>query len=370
MKKKPSIPLHYEVLDLPRFASADEVKSAYRQLVRQYHPDVNPGNPEAEDRFKAINAAYDVLKDTDKKKAYDLSLKVLDRSIRESAAQRKSKGGSVKEASAPTSSGTQKEVDSGPDSLSWDSLLNGILRRKSDESKTKPASAPGPKKESSTSEASANQSQPTGKRGADITTQTVLTAQEANRGCIQSLVIEHREPCTVCHSTGKVNGRVCGACHGQKEKRQKKRLEVRIPAGVKTGAKVRVAGEGRRGTEGGPSGDLYIEVTVAESTTWDPSLTVDETHVRLEWPVPLPMAVLGGEVEVPTRDGKQRLSIPAGTQHGQVLRMKGLGVQKNGMGSVGDQLVTVQLEVPTQLSARQIDLYNALKAIEEALPPE
>src|SRR3990172_5695067 len=301
---------YYEVLGLPRSASEKELKQAYRRLARRYRPDVNPGDAQAEARFKEINSAYEVLSDPDKRKKYDRYGERWEQADAfEQARRAGGAGGSPFEGIFETFTGRR-----GPT------------------------------------------------RGQNVEYAAEVTLEEAFQGTTRLLEMQSEEACATCGGSGQIAGAVCHVCEGTGRTLKLKRLEVKIPAGVRDGARVRVAGEGRPGLGGGPRGDLYVAVRVRPHPRFERRGADLVTEVGL----PLEDAVLGGEGEGPAPSGKRvALKIPPLTQNGRVFRLAGLGMPKleaKGKGNArGDLLVRVRAVLPESLSKRARELFERLR---------
>jgi len=351
---------YYAILELEAFAGPYAVKTAYRRLARQYHPDLNADKPDCEEKFKAINEAYDTLGRAEKRAIYDISLKAIQDSAQKKGAQ----------ASKENQTTTKKDAKSTP---------------KPTENKAgEPPQAPPPppaKKQTGTNSAGFFESflkikaprqedirisdiplaNPLGIRGEDITVKTLLTPQEANDGTVKAVNIQHNELCKRCSSTGKVNGSHCSACHGEKILSRAKKLDVRIPPGVSAGSRIRVAREGGRGSQGGDHGDLFLQIEILPAppaSEPDPTLRVDGNDVYYQLAISVTDAALGATIEIPTLHGGMRMTIPPGTQPGKIFRLREQGVQSPQ--GAGDQLVTIQVQVPEHLSPQEKKLYEEL----------
>ncbi len=344
---------YYEILGVPRTASSDDLKGAFRRLARQYHPDVNKA-PDSEERFKEINEAYAVLSDEEKRSAYD----------RFGHAGVRGAGG------APDFS-----VDFDFADIFGDLFGFGGFGRSSSRSRNAPH------------------------RGADLQYRLDLTFEEAVFGIEKEIEITRDETCSTCGGTGAKPGTSptrCSSCNGTGEVRQVRQtilgsmvqvttcptcrgagetiaapcptcqgrgLErklrhkvVNIPAGVDTGTQIRLAGEGQPGENGGPNGHLYIAIQVKPHKFFRRR----DYDILLDLNVNIAQATLGADVDVPTVDGLVKLKIPAGTQPGKILNLKGKGVPKLRSNGRGDQLVVINLEIPTHLSAEQRQLFENL----------
>ena len=344
---------YYEILGVQRSATPDELKTAFRNLARQYHPDVNK-SPDAEERFKEINEAYAVLSDTDKRAAYD----------RYGVDGLNGMGGIPNYADIDLSD-----------------ILEGLFGF------------------GFGGGASSRRSRNAPRRGADLSTVLQLTFEEAIFGTDKEIEITRDETCSACHGSGSEPGSGptrCATCNGQGEvrtvrqsifgsmvqvvtcpscsgkgevisnpcktcrgrglERRNIRKVVTIPPGVDNGTQLRLGGEGQPGANGGPNGNLYIEMRVANHQFFRRR----QNDILLDLNINIAQAVLGAEIEVPTLDGPSRLKVPAGTQPGKVFTLKNKGVpQLRGSGR-GDQHVVVSVEIPTKLSAEQRKLFEDL----------
>ena len=398
----------YQVLGLADFAEADSVKAAFRQLARQHHPDLNQGDPTAEERFKAINAAYEMLSNPAKRDWHDRCLRAVQtgNAPKPSSGKPGKKPPSSEEAAKSTGTGQKTSKKNATDSEkstassakgvsdrgqanTFTELFDGLLKKgfPSEKESVKERSESGPadttfkearsykkKEDRPRSEVShveteaglgegffgrvgghhADSKREPARRGEDVTVKTVISPQEAAEGLIKSVQVQHQEICRRCSGTGRVNGASCTACHGEKGHTRLRKMDVRIPAGVKTGSKVRVAREGERGAGGGENGDLFLQIEVA----YDPSLRIEKLDVHGEVSISVTEAVLGAEIEVPTLNGLVKMMIPPGTQPGRTFRLKERGVQSGG--ATGDHFVTIALIIPNNLSHREKELYQEL----------
>lgn len=336
---------YYKVLGVDRGASEADIKRAYRRLARQYHPDVTGDEPSATEKFKEITAAYEVLSDAKRRRAYDLF------------------GG-------PT--GGDDGGAFGDFGASVQEVWNDVFGRK-------PNRDPEP--------------------GVDVDVDVDVTFTEAFTGTEKHVDVDLLRPCSECRGTGapsdsvevecaecrgtgqkgvagplplkrtcprcdgrgKVHPRPCPACRGTKTRLAQERLKVTIPAGVDTGSRLRLKQKGAAGRNGGPSGDLYVVVAVAP----DPRFTRDGEMLQTELRVGLRTALLGGKVDVPLPNGSAKMTIPPGTQGGQVFRIRGRGFPRLASGVPGDALVTIQLRVPTGLND---DARRLVEELAEVLP--
>jgi DnaJ-class molecular chaperone len=320
----------YDTLGVKRDASEKDIRSAYRRLARKFHPDVAPNDRAAEAKFKEVNAAFEVLSDPEKRKKYD---KYGDRwehaDQLEEAQRRQSAGAWARQGPAgATAEGTGD----------FGSIFDNLFRR----------------------ERGGPRAQAAARRGQDVETPVELSLEEAFRGTNRTVRLQNTEVCRVCGGAGEVAGAVCHVCEGAGQTSRERRLEVKVPAGVKTGSRVRVAGEGRPGTGGGPAGDLYLVVTVAAHNRFERRGDDLITDVA----VPLIDAVLGGETELQTLDGRVALRIPELTQNGRQIRLagKGMPVLAPG-GGRGDLIARIRVQLPENLNAEERTHFEALRGL-------
>lgn len=350
---------YYAVLGVPRNADEKTVKAAFRRLARECHPDVNPGDPTAEERFKELGEAYAVLSDPEKRAAYD-------RFGPDFAAWQA--GGAGPAGYQGTYTTHVEYGDLGDIGDLFETLLGGGGRRASGGFGRRTARARGEVLQ----------------RDIDITFETALFGGtevlrvELDEPCPNCDGLGTRyQPCSACGGTGRdrsrrnllvaascqtcagrgeVPGDRCAECRGSGAAHRSRRVEVDIPAGVKTGSQIRVRGEGMAGTRGGERGDLMLRVRVGKHAFFDRS----GDDITCEVPVTFAEAALGAEITVPTKDGRATLRVPPGTQSGQTLRLRGMGFPKLRGGGTGDQLVTVKVVVPKKLSRKARELVEEL----------
>ncbi|TLG03267.1 molecular chaperone DnaJ [Nocardia cyriacigeorgica] len=364
----------YKELGVSSGASQDEIKKAYRKLARDLHPDANPGDTKAEEKFKTVSEAHAVLSDPVKRKEYDETRKLF------------AGGGYPRGGFTPggAGGGFSQEFNlgdifgagaTGADGGLGD-LFGGLFNRGGTRSASRP------------------------RRGSDVETETTLGFREAAQGATVPLRMTSPSPCTTCHGSGAKPGtspRVCphcngtgvisrnqGAfgfsepcddcrgtgsiidnpcvdCHGSGIQNRTRTITVRIPPGVADGQRIRLAGQGEAGLRGAPSGDLYVTVHVSQDRVFGRS----GDDLTLVLPVSYSELVLGTTVSVPTLEGRVGVKVPPGTADGRILRVRGRGVPKRG-GGAGDLLVTVKVAVPQKLDDNAVEALRALQEAEKA----
>lgn len=352
---------YYAVLGIPRAASETEIKSAFRTKAREFHPDANPNDPTAEDKFKEVNEAYEVLSDAEKRKMYDRFgedwQRYRDAGIDPNDATfNRGTGRTTYRTNATSSQDDDFEqwfTGGGAPSGSWEWTESDGYRegggRFSDFFDLLFGN------EDRGGRATTRTGRPA--RGEDLEVHADITMQEAFEGTHRKLTVNSPEYCKTCNGTGMARGASCPTCNGTGQVSRTKTLEVRIPQGVKTGSRVRISGQGGPGIAGGPNGDVYLLINVIR----DSRFQMDGRNIRTEIEIPLFTALLGGEVIVSTMSGKIALRIPEGTQNGRVFRVRGKGMPERGKSPAGDLLVTVQVNLPTDLSADEKQRFAELR---------
>ncbi|MEE8472571.1 MAG: DnaJ C-terminal domain-containing protein [Dehalococcoidia bacterium] len=320
---------YYNILGVARKATAKEIKQAYRRLARRHHPDVNPGDKAAESKFKEINAAYEVLSDKEKRVKYDKYGDQWEHADQFAQAQRQHPGGFARGGQGGVSFEFGDMGGDGPGGI-FDRLFRGTGRR--------------------------------ARRGQNLDHPIEVTLEEAFEGTARTIQMQAEGSCDVCGGQGALGNAPCYACRGAGRVIRPRRLEVKIPQGVKAGSRVRVTGEGGEGHSGGPKGDLYLVVSLRPHKTFE--RRQNDLHVEVS--VPLTVAMLGGEAEVPTLAGKVALKIPAETQNGKVFRLGGRGMPQLGGSSRGDLFARVRVVLPHKLTAREKELFEELNELRAA----
>ena len=365
---------YYEVLGIGKNATDAEIKSAYRKLAKKYHPDLNPGNKEAEEKFKEVNEANDVLSDPQKRQRYDqFGFAGVDPNY--AAANGGGAGGFGGGFGGVDLGDIFGDIFGGGFGGGFSGFGGG--------SSTRTANAP--------------------RKGHDIQASVILTFEEAAHGCSKKITINRRDTCPDCGGTGAAKGtspetcpdcggrgyvvtqqrtpfgvmqsqqpcshcggrgtiirNPCKTCRGTGKTAARKSLEINIPAGIDDDQNIALRGQGDAGSNGGPAGDVIVHVTVKA----DPMFERDGYDVTIHVPITFSQAVLGDDVEVPTVDGRIVQHIPEGTQSGTKFRLRGQGIQYlNGRGR-GDQYVIVDVEIPKKVTRAQRE---ALKAFEDSM---
>ncbi len=339
---------YYEVLGVNRDASEEDIRKAYRKLAMQHHPDRNPENPKAEEKFKEAKEAYEVLSESDKRSAYDRF------------------GHQGVDAQAGMGAGAGGFADAFGDIFSE---IFGQGRARSSVY-----------------------------RGADLRYNLEISLEDAARGTETRIRIPTLEACETCHGSGAKPGTEpvsCPTCHGQGQVRiqqgffsiaqtcprcsgsgkivkepcatcsgagrikKQKTLSVKIPIGVNEGDRIRLSGEGEAGVNGGPAGDLYVVIRLREHAVFQR----EDNDLHCEMPISFSVAALGGEIEIPTLDGSAKIKVPAETQSGKVFRLRGKGIKGVRSHAPGDLLCHVVVETPVNLTPRQRELLQELEAI-------
>jgi len=357
----PALKDPYATLGVSKKASEDEIKKAYRKLARKYHPDTNPGDASAEERFKEVQQAYSVLSDPKKRREYD--------------AGGMFRGGGGFDPGAFRGG----NFSGGLGDILSDLFGGGGQGR--------------------------GQATPRTERGRDLETDVHISFEQAMEGAQVPVSVSLSAPCPTCHGTGAKPGTTpqvcsrcqgrgvesesqglfsisqpcskcggtgteitdpCPTCKGSGQTRQVKRYKVNIPAGVRDGSRVRLAGKGEAGARGGPAGDLYVVTRVADS----PLFKRRGDNLEVEVPVTIPEAVRGATIEVPTLNGSKRIRVTPGTQHGTVQRLRGEGPARLGGRGRGDIHYRLVIDVPRSLSREQAEVVDELAAVLDENPRE
>ena len=356
----PALKDPYTALGVDRKASEEEIKKAYRKLARQYHPDKNPGDSSAEERFKEIQQAYSVLSDPKKRKEYDAGGIFSGGGFDPGAFRGGNFGGGLGDilsdlfGNAAGRGGAQApRAERGRDletevHISFDQAMDGAQIPVS-----VPLSAP------------CKTCRGTGAKPGTVP-QVCSRCQGRGVESESQGLFSISQPCGKCGGTGTEITDPCQTCNGSGQTRQVKRYKVNIPAGVRDGSRVRLAGKGEPGARGGPGGDLYVITRVADS----PLFKRRGDNLEVEVPVTIPEAVRGATIEVPTLNGSKRIRVTPGTQHGTVQRLRGEGPARLGGRGRGDIHYRLVIDVPRSLSREQREVVDELAAVMGENPRE
>ncbi|MCY1128203.1 molecular chaperone DnaJ [Frigidibacter sp. RF13] len=358
---------YYEVLGVQRGASADEIKKAYRSKAKELHPDRNKDDPKSEAAFKEVNEAYECLKDDQKKAAYDR----FGHAAFEGGMGGGPRGGGQGDFASAFSDvfedlfgdfmgggrgggGGRQRATRGSDlrynlRVTLEEAYKGVQKAITVPTAVNCGACSGTGAESG--------SEP----------QTCPTCSGMGKVRAQQGFFTVERTCPTCNGAGQIVKNPCKACRGAGRIEKERQLSVNIPAGVETGTRIRLGGEGEAGLRGGPAGDLYIFIEVKEHALFQR----DGVNLYCRIPVSMPTAALGGEVEVPTIDGGRSLvKVPAGAQNGKQLRLRAKGMPALRGGGVGDMLIEFAVETPVNLTARQKEILREFDAIEANNNPE
>ena len=358
----------YEVLGVSKGASADEIKKAYRKKAKELHPDRNKDNPEAEGQFKEANEAYEVLKDADKKAAYDrFGHQAFEGGM--GGGPRGGHPGQGDFASAFSDvfddlfgdfmggggrGGGRQRAARGADlrynlRVTLEDAFSGMQKTINVPTSVQCDSCDGSGAEG----------------GAEPTTCPTCSGMGKVRAQQGFFTVERT--CPTCSGLGQIIKNPCKACGGQGRVEKDRALSVNIPAGVETGTRIRLAGEGEAGMRGGPAGDLYIFIEVSPHELFER----ENTNLFCRVPVSMATAALGGDIEVPTIDGgRSRVKIPAGSQSGRQMRLRGKGMPALRGGGSGDMFIEMAVETPVNLTSRQKELLREFDELSEENNPE
>ena len=346
----------YDILGVNRDASEEDIKKAYRKLAMKHHPDRNPDNPKSEEHFKEAKEAYEILSDGQKRAAYD---QYGHAGVDPQAGMGGGFGGAGAGGFSDAFGGIFDEIFGGGGARGGGGGRSNIyrgadLRYNLEITLEQAAFGTETKIRIPTMEAC----EPCKGSGAKAGTQpkTCPTCQGSGQVRIQQGFFSIQQTCPKCHGTGKFIADPCGSCHGAGRVKQHKTLAVKIPAGVDEGDRIRLSGEGEHGVNGGPSGDLYVQIHLKAH----PVFQREQNDLHCEMPISFTTAALGGEIEIPTLDGAANLKIPAETQSGKIFRLRGKGIKGVRSHSHGDLLCHVVVETPVNLTDRQKELLREL----------
>jgi molecular chaperone DnaJ len=342
---------YYEVLGVSKNTDKKDIKKAYRRVAMKYHPDRNPDDPKADEKFKEATEAYDVLMDAEKRQAYDsYGHAGVDPNMGGGGF---GGGGNFSDVFGDVfgdifGGGGGGRGRGGPQRGSdlrytLDISLEDAVKGTTVEIRVPTLAACEPCDGSGA------------KKGSKPT--TCGTCGGVGQVRMQQGFFQVQQTCPTCRGKGKSISDPCGSCHGEGRVERTKTLSVKVPPGVDTGDRIRLSGEGEAGPDGGPAGDLFVQMSVQQHAIFER----DGKNLYCEVPITFVDAALGGELEVPTLDGRVKLKIPAGTQTGKLFRLRGKGVKPVRGGSIGDLLCRSVVETPVDLTKRQKELLEELK---------
>ncbi len=326
---------YYKILHISENSTQEEIKSAYRKLARKWHPDVAGNSEDVIVNFKDINEAYETLSNEIKKADYDKARRFYSYSGLGASANNREKNGEKKETyqkeKREEEKTTSKQTYHTKDSFkfSWEDFFFKTQRQEKD----------------------------IAKKGKDIYSDIEISIFEALGGTTKVINMLQTNLCPKCHGRKFVNGSECSFCKGKGETSTYKRFNVRIPAGISDKSKIRLAGEGEKGINGGANGDLYLTVHIKEPKGYK----TDGLNILKTIPITPFEAVLGANIAIPTLTGNVSLKIAPNTRNGQKIRLSGCGIEQNN--KVGDMIVTVEIQIPKNLSEEEINLYKRLAEI-------
>lgn len=334
---------YYEILGLSRTATEEEIKKAFRKLAREHHPDVAKNKKQAEEKFKEINEAYEVLGDPAKRKKYD----ELGPNWQSGAEFRPPPGWEgFRPGGAYAGRGAQGEAfEFHFGGTGFSDFFEQLFGSRGGRAGAGFGHAGGFGEEETGAE-----------RGRDVQGDILVTLEEAWHGAVRSVSVRHAAHCEQCGGTGQRGRHACNACGGSGQVTRTETHQVKIPAGVSEGQRLRISGRGEAGTGGGAAGDLYLRVRLAKHPDFD----VEDHNLIYEAALAPWEAVLGTSISVPTLDGRVNIRIPAGTQNGQKLRVRGRGLPIHG-GGTGDLLVVARVETPSHVTDAERELWERLR---------
>lgn len=343
---------YYNTLGVKRGATDKEIKSAFRKLARKFHPDLNPNDQESEAKFKEANEAYEVLSDVEKRKKYDQFGSDWERYQQAEGAPGGFDFSKYSQGYGSEGAGTRYTYSGNAGDGDFSDFFEMLFGR---------SGMGGTSSAAGNAYYTGGRTRTVPRIGQDYEHDIEVTLEEAFAGSQRVLQMEVPETCPTCGGRGIANNRVCPTCNGQGTVSRTKRLEVKVPPGVHTGSRIRIANEGGSGSGGGGKGNLYLRVTALPNPRFERK--GDDVYTTVQ--TPLYTAVLGGEIEVPTLKGtKLALKVPPGTQNGRSFRLSGQGMPHlKSPDKRGDLFARVEVQLPAQLEDSEKQLFEELKRI-------
>jgi molecular chaperone DnaJ len=341
---------YYDVLGLSKNASDEEIKKAYRKLAMKHHPDRNPDDKSAEEKFKECKLAYEILSDADKRSTYD--------QFGHAGIDQQGGAGFSGGGFSDAFGDIFGDIFGGGGGQRRDRVYRGADMRYNLEIGLEEAARGTETKIRIPTQETCDTCKGSGaKPGTEPTTCTTCGGHGQVR--IQQGFFSVQQACPRCSGTGKMISSPCATCHGEGRVKKHKTLSVKIPSGVDSGDRIRLAGEGEAGANGGPAGDLYVVIHLKEH----PVFKRDGGDLHCEMPISFASAALGGEVDIPTLDGHAKIKIPTETQSGQVFRLRGKGIKGVRSHAPGDLMCHMIVETPVNLSERQRELLREFESL-------
>ncbi len=337
---------YYKILELTELCTDKDIKAAYRRLARKWHPDIAGNTEEAVKKFKELNEAYQTLSDRLQRYTYDTARKYYNYSSTKKAQTTENNKTTTNPNPNPNPQSAKESKENTKQNNSnfnfnWEELLSKYKKFTNKECKKNTSNQPLPK------------------RGRDINTDVEITISEAINGTTKVVNMLHTCVCPKCGGRKFVNGSICTRCSGNGEVSDYKRFSVKIPSGIKDKSKIRLAGEGEKGLNGGANGDLYITVHIKAPLDY----TTEGLNILKTVYITPYEAILGGNISVKTTDGNVTVKITPCTQSGQKIRLAGCGLSSNG--NRGDMILTVEIQIPKTVSKEEVELYEKLKNISD-----
>lgn len=349
----------YETLGVARSASDDDIKKAFRKLAMKYHPDRNPDNKEAETKFKEIQKAYEILSDKEKRTAYD---QYGHAGVDPNMGAGGGFGGGFGGAQGFDFGDIFSQMFGGAAGGSRQQSYQGADLQVGIEISLEEAAVGTKKRINIPTYEECDVCHGSGAK-AGTSASTCSTCHGSGTVHIRQAIFQMQQTCPSCQGSGKEIKEPCVKCRGEGRNKTSKTVEVNIPAGIDDGQRIRLSGEGEPGKQGAPAGDLYVNVHVKEHKIFERN----GLDLHCELPISFSVAALGGEVEVPTLDGKVKLNIPKETQHGRRMRVKGKGIKSLRSSALGDLYCHVVVETPVNLTDRQKELLEEFESISTGL---